>query len=52
MLQNVLGTAVAEADATAVAQQRSPVAVDERLEGALVTFACQREQPIVGLADQ
>jgi hypothetical protein len=52
MLQDVLGAGVREPHATAVAQQRPPVAVDQRLKGPLVTFARQRQQPIVRLADQ
>jgi hypothetical protein len=51
-LQDVLGSRVRQADAPAVAQQRAPVAVHERLEGTLVPFAHEPHQPLVGLDGQ
>jgi hypothetical protein len=49
LLQDVLGARVVEPDPPAVAQQRTPVAVHERLEGAFVPGSSQRRQALVGL---
>jgi hypothetical protein len=51
LLDGVLGARPGE-EARAVAQQRAPVAVNDRLEGAVVARADQIDQALVGLRAQ
>ena len=51
LLQSVLGARLGQV-AAAVAQQRPPVSLDDRLERPLVPGGRQRDQPLVGLGAQ
>ncbi len=51
-LDDVLGAGIGQPQAPAVAEQRLAVAVDDRLERALVTLTDQREQPLIRLSRQ